>query len=287
MAMKKKTYALVTGATSGIGYELAKQAAQDGYNLVLVSRDGDELVKVKNELAVHGVDIRLIPRNLFTRDAAFEIYAITKAQELEVEILINNAGQGQYGKFAHEDLDRHTDIIQLNITSLVVLTHLYLNDMIRAGRGRILQVGSEVSKIPGPLFAVYAATKAFVASFTEALINELHDTGVTMTLLMPGATDTDFFDKADMEDTKIYREGILDAPEVVAEQAFAALKNGDRRIIGPAGKRNVAMAAITPDNLLAKNLRSKMEPSDKDADDTRQMPEHARSREVKEKGREE
>jgi short-subunit dehydrogenase len=242
---------------------------------------------VKNTLSTYGVEIRIIPRDLFDIDAAQELYAMTNALDLEVEVLINDAGQGQYGKFAEEDLQRHLNIIQLNIASLVSLTHLYLNDMIRAGKGMILQVGSEVSKIPGPLFAVYAATKAFVASFTEALINELDGTGVTMTLLMPGGTDTDFFDKAQMEDTKVYREGNLDSPAEVAELAYEAMKKGDRRIIGPAGKKNVVMAAVTPDNLLAKNLRSKMEPSDKDPEETRQEPEHERSRAVREKSKHE
>ena len=284
---KQTAYALVTGATSGIGYELAKQAAMDGYNLILVARDDQELDKVKAELLSHNVEILTIAKDLFLESAAAEIYAKTSAMELNVEVLINDAGQGHYGEFVTEDLNRHLDIIRLNVISLVALTHLYLRDMVRNSKGMILQVGSEVSKAPSPLLAVYAATKAFVLSFTEALINELKETNISMTLLMPGATDTDFFDKAGMEDTKTYREGKLDPPERVAELAYKAMKNGERRIIGPAGKKNIAMSTVAPDNIVAQNMRKHMEPSEKDPEETRQKPEHPRSLEVHEKAKEE
>jgi uncharacterized protein len=281
--MDERSYALITGATSGIGYELARQAAMDGYNLVLVARDEQELNKVKELLSQYEINILVIPKDLFVEESADEIYALTTSLGLNIEVLINNAGQGQYGKFVDEDLDRHLDIIRLNIMSLLSLTHYYMNDMLIRNKGMILQLGSEVSKMPGPLFAVYAATKAFVASFTEALINELDGTNVTMTLLMPGATDTDFFDKADMEHTKVYQESKMDPPEKVAEQAYSAMKAGERRIIGPAGKKHVAMATLTPDNILAKKQRKSMAPADNESSDARQHPDHERSREVHDK----
>jgi short-subunit dehydrogenase len=281
----KTKYALVTGATSGIGYELAKQSAEHGYNLILVSRDKSELTKVSRQFSKYSIEVHTIAQDLSEEDAAQQVYDEVRSLGISVDILINDAGQGQHGKFIEADLDRHMEIIHLNINSLVGLTYYFLKDMVARDEGKILQVGSEVSKAPTPLLAVYAATKAFVLSFTEALINEIKDTNVTMTLLMPGATDTDFFDKADMEDAKVYREGKLDPPEVVAKAAFEALQKGDRRIVGPAGKKNVAMATVTPDNLIANKNRKIMEPSDESPAKTRKAPSHPRSRAIRDKAK--
>jgi short-subunit dehydrogenase len=287
--MKNKTspnkikYALVTGATSGIGYELAKQAAANGFNLILVARDEAELEKVSNEFSKFSIEVEIIAQDLSEENSAAKVYDAVRNLGVSVDVLINDAGQGQHGKFVETDLNRQYEIIHLNINSLVGLTYYFLKDMLARDEGKILQLGSEVSKAPSPLLAVYAATKAFVLSFTEALINEIKDTNVTMTLLMPGATDTDFFDKAQMEDTKVYREEKLDAPEEVAKIAFDALMKGDRRIVGPAGKKNVTMATVTPDNVVANKNRKLMEPSDEDPAKTRKAPSHPRSRAIKEK----
>ena len=274
---KEIGYALVTGATSGIGYELAKQAALKGYNLVLVANDEDRLATVSTEFKRIGATVRTINKDLSEECAAKEVYQETREMGIRINILINDAGQGQYGMFADVDLDRHMEIIRLNVMSLVGLTYYFLNDMLRHNEGKILQLGSVVSKEPMPMMSIYAATKAFILSFTEGLINELKDTNVTMTLLMPGATDTDFFHKADMEDTKVYREGKLASPEEVAEVAFEALLNGERRIVGPPDRIQVAMAVLTPDDVLAENQRKGLEPSDKPAAETRQYPEHQAS----------
>jgi short-subunit dehydrogenase len=150
--------------------------------------------------------------------------------------------------------------------------------MVARNEGRILQLGSEVSKIPTPLLAVYAATKAFVLSFTEALRNELSDTDVTMTLLMPGATDTDFFSKADAEDSKVYSEMKLEDPGSVAEDAIEGLLAGDRRVVGKNAKMNVTKATLMPDSKNAADIRKQMEPSEKPHSETRQEPEHAPSK---------
>jgi short-subunit dehydrogenase len=281
----KTKYALVTGATSGIGYELAMQLASDGYNLILVARDEGELKKVSRQFGKFSIEVKTIAQDLSEENAAQTVYDAVRSLGISVDVLINDAGQGQYGKFIETDLSRQMEIIHLNVNSLVGLTYFFLNDMISRNEGRIMQVGSEVSKAPTPLLAVYAATKAFVLSFTEALVNEIKDTNVTMTLLMPGATDTDFFDKAEMEDTKIYREGKLDSPEEVAKIAYKALQKGDRRVIGPAGKTNVAMATVTPDNMVAKKNRKTMEPSDENPANTRKAPAHPRSRAIKEKAK--
>ncbi len=278
-------YALITGATSGIGYELAKIIADDGYNLVLVARDQQDLAKVADELSHLSIDVKMIPADLFDPAAPEQVYNQVKSMGIDIEILVNDAGQGQHGKFTETDLRRHVDIIQLNITSLVALTHYFLRDMLKRDHGKILQLGSEVSKMPAPLLAVYAATKAFVMSFSEALVRELKDTGITVTLLMPGATDTDFFDKADMENTKVYREKDLDDPGEVAKLAYDAMKNGDARVLGKAARMNVAMATIMPDAAMAANMEKQMQPSEKDSSETRHQPSHQRSAEERNQSR--
>lgn len=282
--MEKQTnrYALVTGGTSGIGYELARQAALNGYNLIIVSRDIEQLEKVSKEFGKSGVEVKTILKDLFKENAAEEIYAEVKGTGVIVDILINDAGQGYYGKFAEAHLEKNIDIIRLNVIGLVSLTHFFLKDMLARNEGKILQLGSEVSKLPMPLMATYAASKAFVLSFSEALINELKDTNVTMTVLMPGATDTDFFDKAGMEHTKVYKESKFDSPIKVAQLGFEALMNGERRVIGPAAKLNLAMASVTPDDKLADQLRKQMEPSLK-TNGVRTKPGHQPSLENKQK----
>lgn len=273
-AEHKSKYALVTGATSGIGYEIAKKLASDGFNLILVARDEEQLKKAAKDFSQFSIETKTLSKDLFDPSAAAEIYDYTKQLGVSIDILVNDAGQGEFGKFTETDLDRQLDIIQLNVSSLVALTHYFLSDMIKRNEGRILQLGSEVSKMPMPMMSVYAASKAFVLSFTEALFNELKDTNVGMTLLMPGATDTDFFDKAGMEDTKVYKEGKLESPVEVAEAAYKALMKNERRIIASNAKLNVGMAALTPDNINADKLAKQMEPSEKPASETRHNPEH-------------
>jgi len=181
-------------------------------------------------------------KDLFQRSAAKEIYDEVRGKGLEIYALVNNAGQGQWGRFVETDLERNLELIHLDIITPVSLTWYFLKDMIQRNEGRILQVGSEVSKAPAPLLSVYAASKAFHLSFTEALINEVKDTNVTLTLLMPGATDTDFFRKAEAEDTVNYREKELGSPEEVATDAFDALMKGERRVVSGA-KMHVAMSS--------------------------------------------
>src|SRR5829696_7951899 len=155
-SQNKIKYALITGATSGIGYELAKQAAMDGYNLILVARDQEELQKVSKELSNFSIEVKIIAKDLFDENSARELYMQIKDMGISIDMLINDAGQGQYGKFAEEDLERNLDIIRLNIVSLVSLTYYFLKDMLARNEGKILQLGSEVSKTPMPLMAVYA-----------------------------------------------------------------------------------------------------------------------------------
>jgi short-subunit dehydrogenase len=174
--------------------------------------------------------------------------------------LVNDAGQGEWGPFIHTDLERELDIIQLNIISLVSLTKYFVKEMAARNEGKILQVGSEVGTTPAPLLSIYAATKAFVLSFSAALADELKDTDITITALLPGATDTDFFHKAHQENTVVYREKNLSPPEEVAKDGYNALMRGENKIIsGAKTKVNVFMSDLLGTKAGAANLHRQME----------------------------
>lgn len=258
-----KKYALITGATSGFGYEFAKIFAANGYHLVLVARSAERLNEVSDELVRDfGIGVTPLAKDLFNPVSALEVYQATRELNIRIDVLINDAGQGEHGKFTDYSLSRDIDIIQLNVTSLVSLTKYFLKDMVARGDGKVLQVSSLLAKYPTPLMSVYAATKAFVLSFTEGLIGELKDTNVTMTALLPGASDTDFFHKAGASDTVIYRETELSAPEDVAREGYEALMRGESKIIfGFKNKLQAAASAILPDNILASSMRNQMSQS--------------------------
>lgn len=273
-------YALITGATSGIGYELARLFARDGYNLILVARNQKRLQEVTDDLK-HQFSIEVTPlaKDLFQREAAKEIYDYTKSMGITVNVLVNDAGQGEWGPFALIDLQRDLDIIQLNIASLVSLTKYYIVEMLARNEGKILQVGSEAGTTPIPLLSVYAATKAFVLSFSAALANEVKDTNITITALLPGVTDTDFFHKAHQEDTVGYREKELASPKEVAADGYKALMKGESKIIsGGKTKMHVLMADLLGPKAGAAKMRKLMEVSDKDPSDVRKGITHGPSR---------
>lgn len=257
-------YALVTGATSGIGLELAKLFAKDGFNLVISARDIAELDEAATLLRAEGVQVLPIAKDLFDREQAFGLYADIKQQGIEIEILVNNAGQGVYGQFDQIDIDRELRIIDLNVASLVILTKCFLTDMIERKSGKILNLASVASKLPGPWQAVYHATKAFVLSFTEAVREETKDSGVTITALLPGVTDTDFFNKADMQDSKaVQDEDDMANPATVARDGYDALMAGkDKVISGFKNKVQLAVSALTPDSVVAHQLNKQQEPVD-------------------------
>lgn len=255
----KNQYVLITGATMGIGYELAKLFAADGYNLVMVARTELDLENRANELASkYNVDVIPLPKDLFEPQAPFELYDEIKRRGIQIEILVNDAGQGVYGLFVESDIQRQLQIIQLNVASLTALTHLFLQDMVSRNRGKILQLASIVSDLPTPLQSVYGGTKAYVLSFTEALVNELKDTDVSITALQPGATDTDFFNKAGAENSKL-TEQVVD-PAGVAKDGYKALMKGDAKVVS--GLKNKAMSAMSnviPDTMLADTMRKQSE----------------------------
>jgi len=257
-------YALITGGSAGIGYELAKLFVADRYNLILVSRTQDHLQSVKQELEQQfGIEVLTIAKDLALKESPLEVYNEVKAKGINLDILVNDAGQGVYGEFKDTDLDRELEILQLNIGAYVVLTKLFLNDMVANARGKILNVGSVAGEMPGPWQAVYHGTKAFVNSWSEAIRTELKDKGVTVTVLLPGATDTDFFNKADMQDSKIVQETELADPATVAKDGYKALLSGDDKVIsGFKNKVQVAVSNLIPDSKVAENMEKQQGPAD-------------------------
>lgn len=261
----EQKYALITGGSSGIGYELAKVFAREKYNLILVARDEQELSKCAAELGQSGVKVLALSKDLFKRKDAYAVYDEVKARGIQVDVLVNDAGQGLYGKFKDTDLERELDIIQLNIGATVILTKLFLKEMVARNDGKILQVSSIGGKLPGPWQSVYHATKAFVLSFSESLHAELKDTNVTVTALLPGVTNTDFFNKADMEDSKMVQESSMSDPAKVAQDGFDALMAGDNKVIsGLKNKAMVGMNAIMPDSTVASTMYEQAKPVDQD-----------------------
>lgn len=278
----RNKYAVITGASSGIGYELAKLFAQDSYNLILVARSEERLQQVTDQLKQQfAIEVTPIAKDLFKPGAAEEVYAQVKGMNIPVDVLVNDAGQGEWGPFIETPLERDIDIIRLNIISLITLTKLFLQDMVLRNEGKILQLGSEAGTTPMPLLSVYAATKAFVISFSAALTEELRDKNINITVLLPGATDTDFFHKAHQDQTVMYKEKELASPEEVARDGYEALMKGESKVIsGARTKMHVMMNDLLGSRMSAVNSRKLNEPSKKE--DSREMPSHEPSRQERE-----
>jgi short-subunit dehydrogenase len=225
--------ALITGASSGIGLELAKLFARDGYDLVLVARRRDKLDALGEDLRRrHGIGFRAIAADLADPAAPAEILRQLAAASVAVDVVVNNAGFGELGPFAETDLETARGMIQVNVTALTVLTKLFLPGMLARRRGRILNVASTAGFAPGPLMAVYYATKAYVISLSEALAEELRVSGVSVTVLCPGPTLTEFQAVAHMESTRLFRlPGVAMDAGAVARAGYAGLMRGKRMVV--------------------------------------------------------
>lgn len=234
---------LITGASGGIGYELAKLFARDHHNLVLVARSGDKLAEVARELEPSGVTVKTVALDVAQPPAAKFLNDQLQRDGIAVDILVNNAGFGALGEFAQMSEDQIFGQINLNIAALTELTRLFLPAMIARHRGRIMNVASTAGFQPGPLMAVYYATKAYVISFSEAIANELRGSGVTVTCFCPGATHTGFAKRAGNDKSRVFRQFGAMSAEKVALDGYRAVMEG--RTLAVSGLHNWAVAQST------------------------------------------
>lgn len=246
--------ALITGASSGIGLHLAREFARHGHPLVLVAPVESELREIAANLAEqHQVDVHIIATDLERDGAAQQIYDELSRHVIDVHILVNNAGHGYLGKSWEISIERDISMVRLNIEAPLRLTKLFLRPMLQREHGRILNTASVAGFEPGPLLNVYHSTKAFLVSWSEALAVELEGTGVTVTALCPGPTDTDFFPKAGMLGTRIFQKGKVSAPQDVARAGYEALMKGELFVIpGLSNKMLVTSRRILTEHAQAK-----------------------------------
>jgi uncharacterized protein len=233
---------LITGASSGIGMELARLFAADKSHLVLLARSQDKLEALAQELRRNDVQVLVLPKDLTRSSAPQEIFDHLTSQGVRVDIVVNNAGFGALGSVANLPIERQLDMIQVNVTALTNLTRLFLPGMIERGRGGVLNVGSTAGFQPGPNMAVYYATKAYVLSFTEALAEELVGSGVKAVCLAPGPTATRFGANSGMEKSIIFKLGQMDA-RTVAETGYRGFRRG-RVIVVPGWKNKLGAFAV-------------------------------------------
>jgi uncharacterized protein len=262
----RRPFAVITGASSGIGLELARQFAQHGFD-VLVAAEDNAIATAAAQLSNEAdVSVHSVQTDLATFDGVEQLYQAIRSDGRPVDAIAINAGRGAGGDFTRDtDLRDELNIIDLNVTSTVHLAKRVLPDMVARRSGKVLFTSSVASTMPGTYQAVYNASKSFVQSFAEAIRNELKDTGVTVTALMPGPTDTEFFDRADMQDTKV-GAGEKDDPAQVARQGFDALMEGKDHVVAGSFKNKVqAVAAkVIPDTAKAQMHRRMAEPGSAD-----------------------
>jgi len=253
--------ALITGASSGIGKEFARIHASKGDDLVLIARRKNKLEQLKQELeSIYDIKVEIIIKDLSYINAAQEIYDEVIQKGIQIEYLINNAGYGALGKFHELDLNRQVSMINLNITVLTVLTRLFLPDFVKRNSGKILNTSSTASFMPGPLQAVYFATKAYVTFFSNALSEELHDTNITVTNLMPGATESEFGATSGMDKTEMFQKTV--SSQSVAQDGYDGMMNGKIDVISglkPMQKVMMTMIPFTPKKMILKQVRKMQE----------------------------
>jgi uncharacterized protein len=246
--------ALVTGASGGIGRDLAKLLAAGGHHLLLVARSADALDELGAELAqAHGIRATAIPADLTDPNAPAAVHRAVRDLGAEVDVLVNNAGYGLYGRFAETDVDTELRMIQLNVAAVTHLTKLFLPTMLTRRSGRILNVASTAAFQPGPLMAVYYATKAYVLSFSEALAEELAGSGVTVTTLAPGSTRTGFQATAKIDQSRLFRGPTVMDSDAVARAGYEGLMRGERIVIpGLVNKALVQALRLGPRTLVTR-----------------------------------
>ncbi len=249
--------AIVTGASTGIGYHLAKCCAENGFNLLIAS-DESQIHQAAEDFKKLGVQVDAVEADLATIEGVDTLYAAANGRVIDA--LLANAGRGLGGAFLDQDFEDVRHVIDTNVTGTIYLAQKVGREMRQRGSGRILFTGSIAGFIPGTFDATYNGTKAFIDSFSFALRNELKDTGVTVTCLMPGATETEFFERADMLDTKI-GQSEKDDPADVAKVGFEAMMKGKGDVVtGWKNKVLSALATVTPSDVLAEQHRKKAQP---------------------------
>lgn len=263
--LNRKRTALITGASGGIGYELAKLFASDRYNLVLVARSEQKLNQIAQEFKdKFGISVTTIAKDLSISTSPEEIFKELQQQSIKIDVLVNNAGFATYGLFSETNLETELQMMQVNMVCLTHLTKLFLGDMLKQREGKILNIASTAAFQPGPLMAVYYATKAYVLSFSEAIANELQGTGVTVTTLCPGPTESGFQKRADMEQSKLVSDQKIMDAETVAKIGYRGLMNNQTVVIP--GLKNQLLAQsvrVTPRKMVTKIVRKMQEKEDK------------------------
>ncbi len=244
---------LITGATSGIGLELAKLFAKDGYHLILIGRNTQLLEQTQKDLQHFGIPVMTIEKDLSVSSAAEEIFHDLQKKEIAVDVLVNNAGFGTSGEFYETDLQTEIDMIQVNIASLTALTKFFLPAMLKKKSGKILNIASVAAFFPGPHMAVYYATKAYVLSFSEAIAEECRGTGVTVTALCPGPTESNFAKRAHVENSPLFRS--MMSAEKVAAIGYDAMQKGKRVVFTSLGNAFLVEAAkFVPRSFVTKTI---------------------------------
>lgn len=258
--MASTKFAVVTGASSGIGYELAGQFARNGFDVLMVA-ENEGIVDAARRIASNGVEAQAFQADLASADGVEKLYSRIESEGRALDAVAINAGVGVSGAFAESDLSEQLNLIDLNVTPAVHLTHRVLQNMLGRRAGRILFTSSIAATMPGPFMATYNASKAFLKSFAEGIREELKDSGVTVTTLMPGATETEFFRRARMEDTKLGASEKDDAAEV-AREGFEALMAGKDHVVAGSFKNKVqaTIAHLVPDTVTAAFHRKQSEP---------------------------